>query len=127
MRERGTVSQNRPKRRGAVPALVLALAVGGMVAPAPAASANDAALGAGAAVCSLVYAPTKLAFAGVGSVVSGLAWMMTGFDSDVARPIFYSAVRGDYVVTPAHLEGRRPLEFVGRDPRDDPPARPEAW
>ena len=26
------------------------------------------------------------------------------------------AVRGDYVVTPAHLRGERELEFIGRDP-----------
>jgi hypothetical protein len=103
-----------------------------MLAAAPARAADEAVLGAGAAICSLVYAPTKLAFAGLGTVVSGLAWLMTGFDGEIARPIFYSAVRGDYVITPAHLEGRRGVEFVGRDPRDELPDEPpgdssEAW
>ena len=32
-------------------------------------------------------------------------------------PILNSAVRGDYVVTPAHLEGHRDLRFVGQDDR----------
>jgi len=104
-------------------ALALVLAVATAATPAQAAG-NDAAIGAGAGLLSLVYAPAKLAFAGLGTVVSGLAYLMTGFDGDVARPIFYSAVRGDYVITPAHLEGRESVEFVGRDPRDDPP---RAW
>lgn len=104
--------------RGAALALAVALATAATPAHA---NSNDTAMGIGSAVCSLVYSPTKLAFAGVGTVVSGLAYLMTGFDSDVARPIFYSAVRGDYVITPAHLEGRRVVEFVGRDPRDEPP------
>jgi hypothetical protein len=112
------VSHIRTTRRGL--ALVFLFVTATAATPAEAAD-NDAAIGAGAAVCSLVYSPTKLAFAGLGTVVSGLAFLMTGFDADVARPIFYSAVRGDYVITPAHLEGRRGVEFVGRDPRDEPP------
>ncbi|MBW2313275.1 MAG: hypothetical protein JRH10_03715 [Deltaproteobacteria bacterium] len=107
--------------------LALALVLTIATAATPAQAANDAAIGASSGVCSLLYAPAKLAFAGLGSVVSGLAYLMTGFDSDVARPIFYAAVRGDYVITPAHLEGRRVVEFVGRDPRDDPPPTPEVW
>lgn len=117
------MSQFRPTGR-ALAALALTVALCTAAAPAQAKD-NDAATGAGAALCSLVYSPTKLAFAGLGTVVSGLAYLMTGFDGDVARPIFYSAVRGDYVITPAHIEGRRGVEFVGRDPRDDPPAA--AW
>ena len=36
--------------------------------------------------------------------------------TDVAAPIFYASVRGDYVVTPSHLRLEEPLEFVGREP-----------
>lgn len=116
------MSHIRTTSRGLALAFVVAVATA--ATPAQAAG-NDTAVGVGSAFCSLVYAPTKLAFAGLGTVVSGLAYLMTGFDSDVARPIFYSAVRGDYVITPAHLEGRRGVVFVGRDPRDDPPR--EDW
>ena len=43
-------------------------------------------------------------------------------DNDVAKTVTTPAVRGDYVVTPEHLRGKRPLEFIGRDPeyRPDP-------
>lgn len=115
------MKQSRTTRRGAALAGLLAFAL--FAAPSPA-RADDASTNAAAALCSLVYAPTKLAFAGLGTVVSGLAWAMTGFDGDVARPIFYSTVRGDYVITPSHLQGRRPVEFIGRDPRDEPPRDP---
>ncbi len=115
--------ERKTKRRGLALAAAMACCVA--LAPAPAHAENDTATNAAAAFCSLLYAPTKIAFAGLGTVVSGLAWAMTGFDGEAARPIFYSTVRGDYLITPNHLEGRRPVEFVGRDPRDEPPR--EAW
>ncbi len=105
-------------------ALAVVLAAGLLAVATPAqadTTRSEAGIGAASALCSLIYGPAKIGFAALGTVVSGLAWAMTGFDGEVARPIFYSAVRGDYVVTPAHLEGRRQLEFIGRDPRDEPP------
>ncbi len=95
-------------------ALACALALG----PTPAAAQGEASsgysavTGIGAAVCTLVYAPIKMVRAVGGTVVSGLALLFT-FDTDVAGRIFSSSVRGDYVVTPAHLEGRRDLRFGG--------------
>lgn len=82
--------------------------------PARAGTAGDAVAGAGAAICSLVYAPLKLTYAAGGLVVSGMAWLWTFGDSDVAGPIFRGALGGDYVVMPAHLRGDRDLRFVGR-------------
>ncbi len=75
-----------------------------------------AGLGIGAVLCSLIYGPTKLVYAGLGTVVAGGAWALSAGDPAVASPILNAAVRGDYVITPAHLEGRKSLEFVGRDP-----------
>ena len=69
--------------------------------------------GLGSTLCTLVYTPLKLVYAAGGSVVSGLAWMWTLGDKEIAGPIFNSSVRGDYVVTPANLEGRDDLHFVG--------------
>ena len=70
--------------------------------------------GAGAALCTLVYSPLKVAYAVGGTVISGFAWAWTLGETDVSGPILRAAVRGDYVVTPEHLEGRRDLNFVGR-------------
>jgi len=97
-------------------ALVVALA---LLGAAPRASAEDsvgysAVTGIGASLCTFVYSPLKLVYATGGTVVSGLAWIFTLGDTEVAGPILRGAVRGDYVVTPSHLEGSRSLHFDGR-------------
>ena len=69
---------------------------------------------AGAMLATLVYGPTKVAYALVGSLVGGLAWLCTGGDGEVATAILQSAAYGDYVVTPGVLRGEESLEFVGR-------------
>jgi hypothetical protein len=97
-------------------ALVAALALLGL---APAAAAEDstaytAVTGMGASLATFVYTPLKLVYAVGGTVVSGLAWIFTLGDTSVAGPILRGAVTGDYVVTPANLEGRRSLRFDGR-------------
>ena len=73
-------------------------------------------LGAAAALCSLVYAPIKLTTAVLGLVIGGFAYPLSGGDTDVMMSVINTSVRGDYVVTPSHLRGERPLEFFGRAP-----------
>ncbi len=72
--------------------------------------------GALSALTSLVYSPVKVLYAVGGLVVGGFAWVFSAGDNDVVRTVTTPAVRGDYVVTPEHLRGKRPLEFIGRDP-----------
>jgi hypothetical protein len=79
-------------------------------------TAENAGLGAASALSTLIYGPVKCVYALGGLIVGGLAWPLSGGDSDVMWKIMTPAVRGDYVVTPAHLTGERPLEFLGRDP-----------
>ncbi len=92
-----------------------------MLAPQPARAADDsmeseAGLGALAAVCTLFYGPVKVVYAMSGLIFGGLAWGLSGGDSDVLKAVVTPAVRGDYVVTPALLRGERPIEFFGKDP-----------
>jgi hypothetical protein len=79
-------------------------------------TATEAGLGVGSALCSLVYGPVKLVYATLGTVFGGMAWGLSGGDSDVLNAVMMPAVRGDYVVTPAHLRGEEPLEFIGHRP-----------
>lgn len=81
-------------------------------------TAQQGGMGAAAGLTSVVYAPVKVAYAAGGSIVAGLAYVLSGGDKDVAKPIFDASVRGDYVVTPEHMRGERELEFVGRSPTD---------
>jgi hypothetical protein len=86
----------------------------------PAFAADDtpstAGLGVASAFCSLIYGPVKIAYAALGTVFGGMAWGLSGGDSDVLEAVVTPAVRGDYVVTPAILRGEKPLEFIGRRP-----------
>jgi hypothetical protein len=70
-------------------------------------------MGIGSALASLIYGPTKIAYAVLGTVFGGMAWGLSGGDSEVADAVITPAIRGDYVVTPANLRGE-PIEFIGR-------------
>jgi len=78
--------------------------------------ANEAGLGAASALTSLVYGPVKIVYSVLGVVFGGFAYGLSGGDSGVMRAVVTPAIRGDYVVTPAHLRGEQQLEFVGREP-----------
>jgi hypothetical protein len=94
---------------------VLALSAA-LVWPLPAradSTAYTAVVGVGSALCTIVYSPLKVAYAASGLVVTGLAYLWSFGDTDVAGPLFRATVGGDYVVTPSHLEGRRSLHFTG--------------
>jgi len=79
-------------------------------------AAAEFGIGAACAVSNLVYGPLKIVYATGGAIVSGLAWALSAGDTDVARPIWDTAMRGDYVIQPDHLRDRKPLEFLGRSP-----------
>lgn len=76
--------------------------------------AEEAGLGAGAALASIVYAPFKIAYAAGGLVAGGLAWIFSGADGEVARSVMEPALAGDYVITPDQLLSPKTIEFVGR-------------
>jgi hypothetical protein len=103
--------------------------------------AKEAALGAGSALISLVYAPVKLVYATCGVLVGGLAYAFSGGDAEVANVVLTPSVLGTYVISPAHLTGQQEFEFFGRDPGyrarstnvavaplpDDPAWEDETW
>jgi type IV secretory pathway VirB2 component (pilin) len=72
--------------------------------------------GSAAAISSLIYGPVKVAYSVLGVVFGGIAWGLSGGDSEVMSAVITPAVRGDYVVTPSHLRGEETLEFIGRQP-----------
>lgn len=80
--------------------------------------AEEAGLGLGAALASIVYAPFKIAYATGGLVAGSLAWIFTGADGEVARSVMEPALAGDYVITPDRLRSPETIEFVGRVQQD---------
>ena len=111
--------------RGLIFSLVLSLVLGGVaLTPGTARAATDqrygaashAGLGVASFVLTIPYGAIKTVYALTGSLVGGLAWLVTGFRNDIAREILYPAIYGDYVVSPEHVMFERPLVLSGRPP-----------
>jgi len=104
--------------RAALLACTLAIAIApGTVYASQDGLTNEAGIGTAAALCTLLYGPLKIVYAGLGLIFGGVAWGLSGGDSQVASSVITPAVRGDYVVTPAHIRMEESLEFLGRDPQ----------
>jgi hypothetical protein len=100
---------------------MIALAVTATFTFTPASATAESAgaeygIGIGCVVVNLVYGPAKVLYATGGAIVSGFAYVFTGGDTEVARPIWNAAMRGDYVLVPDQLKGKKPIIFVSRSP-----------
>jgi hypothetical protein len=74
---------------------------------------NEAALGIGSALLTVVYFPFKFAYAILGGVVGSLTYVVTGFDMETAKAVWEPSFYGTYVITPDHLKGNEPVRFIG--------------
>lgn len=83
-------------------------------------SGEDLGYGVGSVIASMFYSPFKLTYAGLGLITGGLGFVLSAGNMDVANNIITPAIRGNYVVTPAHLKGEEPLIFVGPPPSHEP-------
>jgi hypothetical protein len=83
---------------------------------------------AAAAVSTILYFPFKAVFAIGGGIVGGLAYIFSGGSEQTAKSIWNTSLYGTYFITPDHLEGNRPIRFLGvADSNDasDPYSAPE--
>ena len=80
---------------------------------------SGAGYGAGAVFCSLLYIPFKLTYAILGGLIGGGTYLVTAGNTHAANTVWRSSLGGDWVVTPAILQGQAPLNFSG--PTDTPP------
>jgi hypothetical protein len=81
---------------------------------------SGAGYGAGALFCSLLYIPFKLTYAILGGLIGGGTYLVTAGNTQAANTVWRSSLGGDWVVTPAMLQGQEPLNFSG--PTETPPA-----
>jgi hypothetical protein len=102
--------------------LVIGAALGLLIAltgnPAIAAETSEtspegAALQAASWVATIPYGAVKVAYALGGGIVGGLAWMVTGGDTAVAKAVWIPSMTGDYIVLPQNLTGEKSLLFMG--------------
>jgi hypothetical protein len=82
--------------------------------------------GFGSVVANIFYIPAKVTYAGLGLMTGGLGYLLSAGRPEVANNIIYPAVRGDYVITPSHLKGERPVIFIGAPPPEPQPQQVSA-
>lgn len=75
---------------------------------------SDLVTGAACFVLTPVYGAFKLAFAGAGALVGGLTWAFTGGDQEAAQRVWDTSLKGTYIITPDHLEGKKAVRFIGQ-------------
>ena len=82
---------------------------------------SSAGMQVAAGASTLLYFPLKAAFAITGGIVGGLAYAFSGGNEHVAKSIWTTSLYGTYIITPDHLQGNRPIRFLGvADPNDAP-------
>lgn len=85
-------------------------------------SASSAGMQAAAGFSTLLYLPLKAAFAISGGIVGGLAYAFSGGNEQAAKSIWTTSLYGTYIITPDHLQGNRPIRFLGVADSNDGPA-----
>lgn len=85
-------------------------------------TASSAGMQAAAAVSTILYFPFKAAFAIGGGIVGGLAYAFSGGNEQAAKSIWDTSLRGTYYISPDHLQGNRPIRFLGVADSNDTPA-----
>lgn len=84
----------------------------------PAASSQEgtpsgAGMHAASGALTVLYFPVKAAFALCGGVVGGLTYAFTAGDTSAAQSVWKTSMYGTYLITPDHLKGNRPVQFLG--------------
>ena len=74
---------------------------------------SDAGMLAMAGLSTLLYFPLKAVFAISGGIVGGLTYVFTGGDEHAAKSVWNTTLYGTYIITPDHIQGNRPIRFLG--------------
>lgn len=83
------------------------------VAASEGGTASSAGMQAAAGFSTLLYLPFKAAFAIGGGIVGGLTYLFSGLDENSAKRVWNTTLYGTYIITPEHLQGDKPIRFLG--------------
>jgi hypothetical protein len=92
--------------------MVLVAGIGGAT-PAHAGFLDDAGWGTLTILSNVLYMPAKLVYATLGGITGGLAFALTGGDTQTAETVWVTSMGGNYVVTPSMLRGEESIAFSG--------------
>ena len=98
----------RQKFRTGMVAALLALPVG-----VRADFAEDAGMGTATVLANVVYVPTKIAYATLGGLTGGFAYLLTGGNYTVAEKVWTPSLGGNYVLNTHQVWGQEPIIFSG--------------
>jgi len=100
--------------------LVLATILQARPAGATHSQVGEAGLALGAAAANLIYLPVKTVVAVGGLGLGALTGLLTGGDVRAAYALWVPTTGGTFLLTPAHFDGTRSIEFFGSDYADQP-------
>jgi hypothetical protein len=69
---------------------------------------------------NIFWVPAKLVVAAIAMPVGGIAGALSGGDARTAYAIWVPAMGGTFFLTNGHLDGSKPIEFLGSDYPDRP-------
>ncbi|WP_447964092.1 hypothetical protein [Nitrospira sp. Ecomares 2.1] len=82
-------------------------------------NSDDSSLGLQVAsgALSILYTPVKVVYAGVGGIFGGFVYLVTAGNEQAAQSVWDASLKGDYWLTPDHLQGNEPVRFKGETTR----------
>jgi hypothetical protein len=76
-------------------------------------------LGAASVFLSIPYGLGKFLFATLGGIFGTFTYAFSGGNTNAAKSVWNTSMRGTYVITPEHLKGERAVRFLGVPPEDE--------
>jgi hypothetical protein len=70
-------------------------------------------LGAASFFATLPYGLVKVVYATLGALIGGFTYALTAGNEKAANAVWDTSLRGTYVITPDHLQGDKPIRFLG--------------
>lgn len=77
---------------------------------------SEAGLGVASFLLTIPYSVAKVVYAGLGTIVGGFTYVLTGGSKETADAVWIPSWRGTYVITPDHLRGKKAVRFIGLPP-----------
>ena len=100
-------------RAACVALVVVTLVVGSPMRASARDAGREAALAGASVAANMLYTPAKLLLAIGGFGAGALTFVCTGLNERAAYAIWVPTIGGTYFITPARLDGIKPIHFIG--------------